>query len=103
MSNSTLEKLLGILRNKMIGTADQSTTPGLVNAKRVRNALPSSVDEEDEGEEDEGDHGKGMRRGEEEDDGNVDVDARSTCKEKLPEWFSMIENGIKLSGPVTDL
>ncbi|XP_017794506.1 PREDICTED: uncharacterized protein LOC108576096 [Habropoda laboriosa] len=92
MSNSTLEKLLDILRNKMAGVADQGTVAGLINAKRARNASSSSEGEqEDEGEEDE------------EDDGNVDDDGDTVYKEKVHERLSMIENGIKLSGPVTDL
>lgn len=99
------EKLLDILRNKMIDPADQGgTIPSLVNVKRSRNASSSSEDEEEDEEEgDKKNNQEGRQRKDEEDDGKVDEQGGTAYREKVPEWLSMIENGIKLSGPVTDL
>ncbi|XP_017881527.1 uncharacterized protein LOC108625764 isoform X2 [Ceratina calcarata] len=94
MSNSTLDKLLDVPRDKTIGAAGQGTaSPGSINPKRARNA--SSSDDEDQTEERQGD----VRQGEEEDGGNVNDD-EGILPRRVPEWFS---NGIKMSGPVTDL
>lgn len=115
MSNSTLEKLLDILHNKMI--TGQETVSGMANVKRARNVSSSSGEDDEEEEEEEEDDddceekrrdrgGRVEREDEEEDDGNVDEEEDNgvtAFREKVPEWMSMIDSGIKLSGPVTDL
>lgn len=97
----------------MIGATDQGTVSGLANVKRATNVSSSSEeDEEGEEEEEEKDGEKRRRRRnhrvereEDEEDGNVDDDGGGVTafREKVPEWMSMIDSGIKLSGPVTDL
>lgn len=95
----------------MIGATDQEAVSGMANVKRARN-VSSSSGEDEEGEEEEDDddddgekrRNRGAVEDEEEDDDNVDEDNGVTAfREKLPEWMSMIDSGIKLSGPVTDL
>lgn len=101
----------------MIGATDQETVSGLANVKRATN-VSSSSEEDEEGEEEEEEDGEKRRRRrrnhrvereedeeEEEEDGNVDDDGSGATafREKVPEWMSMIDSGIKLSGPVTDL
>ncbi|XP_076238514.1 uncharacterized protein LOC143181792 [Calliopsis andreniformis] len=81
-----LEKLLDILRNKVIDAVDGKQSkdgPGLIKAKRARN-----VEEEEEEEE---------RNQEDEEDGDVDGEREVRVTDRL------LENGINLSGPVTDL
>ena len=87
----------------MIGTTDQETgDPVGTKVKRLRNASTSSS-EQDLDEEEEGDEGR--QRDDEEDDGNVDDDdgKGTPYREKVADRMPVIENGIKLSGPVTDL
>lgn len=90
----------------MIGATDQETVSA--NVKRARNVSSSSGEdeegEEEEKEEEDGEKRRNLEGVEEEDDGNVDEDNGVTAfREKVPEWMSMIDSGIKLSGPVTDL
>ena len=83
----------------------QETVSGMANVKRARNVSSSSG--EDDCEEKRRDRGGRVEReDEEEDDGNVDEEEDNgvtAFREKVPEWMSMIDSGIKLSGPVTDL
>lgn len=94
----------------IIVAKDQGPTPDLINAKCTRNVSSSSEEgeEEEENEEEEKEEDHAVNEGrkcleDEEDDGNVDDDRGMVFRDKFPERLSAIENGIKLSGPVTDL
>lgn len=100
-----LEKLMDILHDKMVDATDQEgTIPCLANVKRARNTSSSSDDQEDDEDKTEGkDHQEEKQRKDEEDEGKVDEQGGTAYREKVSEWLSMIESGVKLSGPVTDL
>ncbi|XP_076656473.1 uncharacterized protein LOC143361098 [Halictus rubicundus] len=90
---STREKLLDILRSKVIGEKDEETIDqGSIKVKRARSV---SSDEEDELD------GPARQQEDEDDDGDVDGDKGTTFTEKIDRFA--VENGGKLSGPVTDL
>lgn len=86
----------------MIGTTDQETGDAVgTKVKRLRNASTSSSEQDLDEEEEEDEE---RQRDDEEDDGNVDDDGKGTpYREKIADRLPVIENGIKLSGPVTDL
>lgn len=103
--NAKLEKLMDILHDKMIdATGQEGTIPCLANVKRARNTSSSSDDQEEDEDQAEGnDHQEEKQRKDKEDEGKVDEQGGTTYREKVSEWLSMIESGVKLSGPVTDL
>lgn len=87
-SFARLEKLLDILRNKVIDAADgeQSKDPGNPSSVKVRPARSvSGLEAEQDAE-----------KREEDEDG----DEEASFREKVA---ALVENGIKVSGPVTDL
>ena len=88
-----MEKRLGVQRNKMIGATDGDPGVDGPSLARARRGGSSSS----EGEQDEA----GKQQEDEEDDGDVDGDNRAVFRESVLDRF--MENGIKLSGPVTDL
>ncbi|KAK9309120.1 hypothetical protein QLX08_001082 [Tetragonisca angustula] len=96
-----LEKLMDILHDKMIdATGQEGTIPCLANVIRARNTSSSSDDQEEtEG----NDRQEEKQRKDEEDESKMDEQGETAYREKVSEWLSMIESGIKLSGPVTDL
>ncbi|KAK1134705.1 hypothetical protein K0M31_007485 [Melipona bicolor] len=85
-------------------TGQEGIIPCLANVKRARNTSSSSDDQEEDEDQAEGnDHQEEKQRKDEEDEGKVDEQGGTAYREKVSEWLSMIESGVKLSGPVTDL